>query len=189
VKSCRLLNEDGAALVIALLSLMLMMALAMSLALTTITETRIAASYREGTEAFYAADGAIERVMPDLRAAASTWNDILAGTIKSTFIDGPGADVRRLPDGTLLNLTEAPWGENAPRWQLYAHGPIASFLPPGRIDSRLYIVVWVADDSSEKEAITVLAQAYGARGVSRAVEVTVEQGGGGVRLRSWREVR
>jgi hypothetical protein len=136
VKSCRLRNEDGAALVIALMSLTLMMALAMSLTLTTITETRIAASYREGAEAFYAADAAIERVIPDLMAAAPAWNDILAGTMRSTFIDGPAGGSRRLPDGSILDLTEVPPGENNPRWQLYAYGPIASFLPPGRIASR-----------------------------------------------------
>ncbi len=58
----RIRREEGMAVVIALMAMMLMMALGMALVMTTMTETRISANYREGSEALYAADAAIERV-------------------------------------------------------------------------------------------------------------------------------
>src|SRR5688500_11969844 len=167
----RVCDEHGVALIIALMSTMLLMALGMALILTTMTETRISANYREGSEALYAADAGIERVMQDLLTVPD-WNTVLAdGGTTSAFIDGaPGA--RTLPDGTSLNLTEAtnvvrcgmvacddddvttstaerPWGDNNPRWQLYAYGPMNDMLPTDTINSRMYVIVWVADDPSE----------------------------------------
>jgi Tfp pilus assembly protein PilX len=215
--STRLADERGVAMIIALMSMMLMMALGMALVLTTMTETRISANYREGSEALYAADAAIERVMQDLLTVPD-WNTVLAdGGTTSAFIDGaPGA--RTLPDGSSLNLTEAthfvrcgkltcadadvttstaerPWGDNNPRWQLYAYGPMRDMLPTDTINSRMYVIVWVADDPSENDGdakidggspvdadeegnpgsgvVSLLAHAYGPDGVRRVVEVTV----------------
>ena len=85
--SQRLRGEDGVALIIALMSMMLLMALGIALVLTTTTETRISANYREGTEALYAADAAVERVMDDILTVPD-WNDILSGVRQSAFIDG-----------------------------------------------------------------------------------------------------
>src|SRR5688572_9557028 len=167
----RLQDERGVALIVALMAMMLLMALGMALVLTTMTETRISANYREGSEALYAADAAIERVMQDLLTVPD-WNTVLAdGGTTSAFIDGePGA--RTLPDGSSLDLNEAtsmvrcgkiecedadittstaerPWGDNNPRWQLYAYGPMRDMLPTDTINSRMYVIVWVADDPSE----------------------------------------
>jgi Tfp pilus assembly protein PilX len=212
----RLLSDErGTALVIALMSMLLMMALGMALVLTTMTETRISANYREGSEALYAADAAIERVMQDLLTVPD-WNTVIAdGGTTSAFIDGPPDD-RTLPDGTTLDLVEAtamvrcgriacdeddiststderPWGDNNPRWQLYAYGPMTDMLPTDTINSRMYVVVWVADDPSENDGnaqmdggpaadggvnpgggvLSLLAHAYGPDGVRRVVEVTV----------------
>src|SRR5688572_25579643 len=169
----RLQDERGVALIVALMAMMLLMALGMSLVLTTTTETRISSNYREGSEALYAADAAVERVMQDLLTVPD-WNTILNGTVTSAFVDGT-AGARTLPDGSSLNLTEAtymvrcgkitacsdaemnavtaerPWASNNPRWQLYGFGPMEDMLPTGTINSRMYVVVWVADDPSEND--------------------------------------
>lgn len=212
----RLADERGMALIVALMSMMLMMALGLALVLTTMTETRISANYREGSEALYAADAAIERVMQDLLTVPD-WNTVLAdGGTTSAFIDGsPG--IRNLPDGTTIDLNEAtnivrcgavacsdtdittsteerPWGANNPRWQIYAYGPMSDMLPTDTINSRVYVIVWVADDPSENDGdaqqdggtavevgeenpgggvLSLLAHAYGPEGSRRVVEVTI----------------
>jgi Tfp pilus assembly protein PilX len=167
-------DEHGVALVIALFCMLLMMALGMSLMSTTMTETRIAGNYTGGTEALYAADAAVERVMQDLLTVPD-WNNILNGTLQSSFVDGPPNTARVLPDGTTLNLGEAtnmvrcgkttactdaqmdaisderPWGPNNPRWQIYAYGAMENMLPTDTINSNMYVVVWVADDPSEND--------------------------------------
>src|SRR5947208_7611793 len=102
----RLHDEDGIALIVALMAMMLMMALGIALVLTTTTETKISGNYREGTEALYAADAAVERVMDDILTVPD-WNNILNGTVTSAFIDGPAFGQRTLPNGTKIDLTEA----------------------------------------------------------------------------------
>jgi hypothetical protein len=215
----RVRSEEGVALIIALMSMALMMALGLALMLTTMTETKISANYREGTEALYAADAAVERVMQDLLTVPD-WNSILAGTTTSAFIDGPTSGQRALADGTKIDIGEAtnmvncgkigvcsdadmnaitderPWGVNNPRWQLYAYGPMSDMIPTGTINSRMYVIVWVADDPSENDdkpakdgdpmaagkapspnpgrgVLSMLAYAYGTDGARRVVEVTV----------------
>lgn len=220
----RLRDERGIALIISLMAMMLMMALGTALVLTTMTETRIASNYRGGTESLYAADAAVERVMQDILTVPN-WDDILNGTVTSAFIDGPASGERTLPDGTKFDLTQAtnvarcgklacsesdltaitddrPWGQNNPRWQLYAYGKLEDMLPTGTITSRQYVVVWVADDPSENDndpfrdgqppagcnpatdptcssknigrgVLSMLAQAFGPDGTTRTIEVTV----------------
>ena len=167
-------EEDGVALIVSLMAMMLMMALGMSLVLTTTTETRIAGNYREGSEALYAADAAVERVIQDLLTVPD-WNNILNGSTTSAFVDGPASGTRPLADGTTLDLGQAtsmvrcgkvtacsdtdltastderPWGANNPRWQLYAYGPMDAMLPTADINSNMYVVVWAADDPSEND--------------------------------------
>src|SRR6266571_1164743 len=104
--SARVRQEDGIAMIVALMAMMLMMALGLTLVLTTTTETRISANYSQGTEALYAADAAVERVMDDILTVPD-WNDILTGTARSAFIDGAPTGTRHLPDGTTLDLDKA----------------------------------------------------------------------------------
>src|SRR5215510_7228189 len=86
----RLGDEQGIALVIALLCMLLLTALGMALTMTTITEKRIAGNYRFGVETVYAADAGVERVMQDLLTVPD-WNRILDGSTTSSFVDGaPG---------------------------------------------------------------------------------------------------
>jgi hypothetical protein len=216
----RVRDEHGIALIIALMATTLMMALGIALLMTTMTEGKIAANYRDGTEALYAADAAVERVMQDILTVPN-WDNILNGTVSSAFIDGPASGQRTLPDGSKLDLTEAtnllrcghvgtctveemnavtlerPWGENNPRWQLYAYGPMTDMLPTESINSNMYVIVWVADDPSENDCnpgqdglipacgndagkpnpgrgvLAMVAQAYGPGGVQRTIEVTI----------------
>jgi hypothetical protein len=235
-------GEEGIALVVSLMALTLMMALGVALILTTMTETKITSVHRDAAEAFYAAEAAIERTLQEL-LNVSDWDTVLAGTVTSPFSDGPPAGTRALADGRTLDLTQAtnlvrcgkvsfctdadmiartserPWGNNNPRWQIYAFGPIAGLLPAVSVDSRTYVVVWIGDDPAEndddplkdglpcvsggecvnsgKGVISMLAHAYGAGGVMRIIEVTLsrtdkdegEPEDPGVRIVSWREAR
>jgi hypothetical protein len=172
--SVRLRGENGVALIVALMSMMLLMALGMALVMTTTTETRISSNYAQGSEAMYAADAAVERVMDDILTVPA-WNDILSGARTSAFIDGPASGTRTLPDGTAINLAEAtnmldcgktttcndtdldtateerPWAKNNPRWKLYAYGLMSDMLPTETINSHDYVIVWIADDPSETD--------------------------------------
>ena len=168
----RLRDEQGIALVIALLCMLLLTALGMALTMTTITEKRIAGNYRNGVETIYAADAGVERVMQDLLTVPD-WNKILDGSTTSSFVDGaPG--VRTLPDGSQMDLVQAtamvrcgkltctnadidtatderPWAKNNPRWQLYAYGPVSDLIPTATVNSNVYVVVWIGDDPSEND--------------------------------------
>jgi PilX N-terminal len=168
----RLGNEQGVALIIALLCMLLLTALGMALTLTTSTERQISANYRDGTETMYAADAAVERVMQDVLTVPD-WNRILDGTTTSSFVDGPPG-VRTLPNGgtfDLIQLTntvrcgktscsdadmdlptdDRPWAMNNPRWQLYAYGTGTELIPTATTNSPVYVVVWIGDDPSEND--------------------------------------
>lgn len=216
----RVRDERGVALIIALMAMLLMTALGTALVLTTMTETKIAGNYRGGYEALYAADGAVERVMQDILTVPN-WDDILSGAVTSAFIDGAPSGMRTMPDGTQIDLTQAtnmarcgklscsagdlvaitderPWGANNPKWQLYAYGPLEDMIPTGTVTSRQYVIVWIADDTSENDndpekdgqppaacgnpctttnfgrgVLSMLAQAWGPDGTTRTIEVTV----------------
>jgi PilX N-terminal len=170
----RLADERGLALVISLMVMLLLTALGLALTMTTITETKITGNYAKGTEALYAADAAVERVMQDLLTVPD-WDKVLDGTTTSAFIDGLPSGERDMPDGSRINLTEAtnmlrcgkvttcadadlialtdqrPWGSNNPRWQLYAYGPLEQMIPTETINSALYVIVWAADDPAEND--------------------------------------
>jgi len=216
------MSDRGIALILVLLVMMTMSALAMSLALLVSTESRVASTYRDGMEVLYGADAALQRVLPDLAAEANP-DLALTGTAVSSFIDGPPG-LRRLPDGTFMDLhaltsmvncgravcsdidlnevrEDRPWGRNNPRWQLYGYGSLS-----GRSgDSRVYAVVWIADDPAETDddpftdgatiespgrgRLSLTAHGYGMAGTRRVIEATVSKSDGEVHVLSWREVR
>jgi Tfp pilus assembly protein PilX len=113
----RLHDERGVALVIALLSTLLMTALGMALVLTTMTETKITSNYRDGVEAMYAADAAIERTMQDLLTVAN-WDTALStvdgvtSNVTSGFVTGNLSPV--MVDGRTLELSKATAAVNCP---------------------------------------------------------------------------
>ena len=165
-------DERGMALVLVLLCAMLFLALGGALVVVVGSEATISATFREGAAALNGAEAAIVRVMPDL-AAAPDLNAAIRGNVASGFSDGP-AGVRRLPDGTNLNLlaateiercgqvactaaqmdavtAERPWGINNARWQIYGSGWLRDLTPA--IDApHVYVVVWIGDDPLETDA-------------------------------------
>ena len=195
---CRLRSAHGAALLIALMAMLLMTALATALILTTITETRIASSYGAGIEAFYGADAAIERAIDDLRTIPD-WSGLATKAATSTFVDGPPEGPRTLWDGATLDLgdeTRMVREGDGPPWRLFAYGALARMLPPGRLKSRAYVVVWVADSPDAppppgEEALSLLAQAYGPLGARRSLRVVLTRkpihDSKGILVVSWRE--
>jgi hypothetical protein len=106
---------------------------------------------------------------------------------------------------------DRPWGQNNPRWQLYAYGRLAALAagPSTALGAGgaagVYVVVWVADDPSETDMdpytdggdednpgrgrLMVTAHAYGPNGTRRVVEATVALGDPGFSVLSWREIR
>ncbi len=185
-------DERGVALIIALMATLLLTALGVALVLVTSTETQIAGHFRDAQEALYAADAGVERAVQDL-LLVPRWNDVLAGTVRSGFVDstllptlpGGGVTIDLNQATTALQAeTDAAnlWGANNPRWQLYAWGRVTNLLPTGTIDSWMYIAVWVADDPSETDGdplsdtngvLTLHAEAYGQWNTRKVIEVTV----------------
>ena len=161
----KLRRDDGVALIAALMATMLMLVLGTALMMTTITETRIAAHYREGIEVLYAADAGIELAVSDLRSMPD-WSGMLIGGTTSAVADGQ-------PDG-------GPW-------RLHARGALADMLPGTPVNPLISVVVWVAEDPSGAQgALTLRAEAHGPRGARRVVEATIRRGSDIQRL-SWRE--
>jgi PilX N-terminal len=160
----RLGSEDGTALVVALMSMMLLTALGAAVVMVSNTETMIASNHRNSQEALYAADAAIERVVQDL-LMIPRWNDVLAGSAQSSFIDGAMTTAKTLPTGGQMTLccgtstataqlqTDSDglnlWGANNPQWRLFAWGPLSDILSDRQIDTTMYVAVWVADDPAD----------------------------------------
>lgn len=198
----RLSNQEGSALIIALMAMMLLTALGAAVVMVSTTETRIAGNYRDSQEALYAADAAVERVVQDL-LLVPRWNDILNGSTHSSFAIGSSTGPIILPTGGSVTLccgtntatgqlqadTDALnlWGANNPRWQLFAWGPLSEMLPNFQIDSPMYVAVWVADDPADgtggvidgdplsdvNGTLTLHAEALGPSGTRKVLEVTV----------------
>ena len=91
-------GEEGVALIVALMATTLLMALGIALTMTTMTEGKIASNYRDGTEAIYAADAAIERVMQDILTVPD-WNNILNTASPLTASSAQPARNERPPKG------------------------------------------------------------------------------------------
>ncbi len=186
-----LIDERGTALVVALMATLLLSALGLAVIMVSQTETMITANFNNAQEALYSADAGVERAVQDL-LMAPRWNDVLAGTSPSGWVDA--STTPTLPDGTALNLTTETtrlqnetdsldlWGLNDPTWRLYAYGAISNLLPTETINSMDYVVVWVGDDPSETDnnpnadtngVLTLHTEAFGPQGSKKVVEVTV----------------
>jgi hypothetical protein len=165
------------ALVLTLMSMVLLLTLGGALALVTATETTIAARFRDGLEAFYAADAGIARTVVDLRTA--DWNAAKAGSAKSSFTD----------DTVDLAAARRDLGAIDTRdWHPYAYGRFSQMVPGAADASRLSVVVWVAVDAlGDDNLIVVRSHAYGPRGVRRMVEATMQRTADGPRVTTWRE--
>lgn len=164
----------GIALILVVLVTSFLSAIGLGLALIVIMD-RLATGNRRGSVAMlYAAEAALEVAARDL-ARLDDWSLALAGTSRSSFVDGPEGGLREIPGGGVVDLTEVtnllncgqvtpctpaqmdanskerPWGANNARWQLYAYGPFAGIAQLAR-PAPCYLAVWVADDSREQDA-------------------------------------
>jgi hypothetical protein len=187
-------------LVISMMALTLLTALAGALVLGTVTETAIAASYREGTETFYAAEAVMEVVIQDL-AAAPDWEEIINGETVSSFADGP-IGVRRV-GAVMLDLTAATQDvvaatsgyDDDASYRLYAHGRLADLVPGSGTGSPYYLVAWIAglagEGSEGQSNVRIVGRAYGPTGSRRSVVVSVVRPDSETTLRvvSWHELR
>lgn len=185
-------DDRGSAIVIALVATVLLSSLGIGVLLLSNTEGAIASNYRAGNETLYAADAAVERVVQDL-LLVPRWNDILTGSVQSSFVDASLTPT--LPSNVPINLTAmtaeiqaqsdatSPWGPNNPVWRLFAYGAMKDLLSNAAIiENSSYLAVWIADDPADGDnnpsadsngVLTLLAQAIGIHGTIRAVEVTV----------------
>jgi hypothetical protein len=173
----------------------------------------IAASYRQGQEAAYGAEAALERALTDL-AVVADWNTVLApppANRMSTFDDGLSSV--RLPDGSVVSLGAltaqrqresddlagpAIFRGDSPQWRLFAHAPIQDLVPAPAAGAPLYLLAWVSDDGADGDGdpsrdsngrVHVHAEALGGSGARRAVEAAVERSGDGViRMINWRRI-
>jgi hypothetical protein len=190
-------SEHGGALIVALMAMTVVMALGAALIVMTSTETLIARNFLAGREAFYAAEAIAELAVAELSSGLD-WNAVLAGTQTSRFVDGAPAGPRTLPVNEPVDLTQVLKLANCdtpaacagpPRWRLFAHGPLREVLPDAA-DSPLYVVALVASATSNPAApaLTVRGEAYGPRGVQRAIEQTLAAGGNGPATRAARLV-
>jgi hypothetical protein len=210
-------NDRGAALIMAIALLLLLTAVAGAVAVASRTEVLIVGNVRQGREMLHAAEGAAALVVRDLGLAAS-WNTVLTGASASSFTDGAAIGARTLPGGDTVilccgasSLTDEvqrrahggrSWGPDTPVWQIFAWGPVNSWLPAGRIDSPLYVVAWIADDPDDGDGnpyvdangfLELHVHALGPRGGRRVVEAIVERPAGGsladTKVRGWRDLR
>ena len=180
-------TERGIALVVVVMAMLILMAGGAGLALATAAETHIAAAFRVGQQALYAAEAAAEWALADLMAAVPDWATLFAGDVVSPFVDGPPSGTRTLPDGSVLDLSAVVAG--SPAWRPYAFGTLAALAPPSARASPFYILVFVAPDGTAPERLKLRTEAFGPRGAHRALELTVLRGATGARFEAWREAR
>jgi hypothetical protein len=204
-------REHGTALVLTLLATTLLSALGAAMIASANMETSIGSTFREDRELVYAAEAVVARAVHDVRLS-SRWDDILTGAQLSSFLDP--MTVPWLPSGGTLDVPAATRrlqsatntifaGANAPQWRVFASGRLADVAGQGALESRAYLVAWVADDPSEtdgnpfadtNDTLVVRGEAVGSGGRTRALEVTVTRAGvprgqAGLSITSWREVR
>jgi hypothetical protein len=203
-----IVNEErqrGMALVTVLLLIVWLTALAAAATLATLTETAIAANYREATEAFYAAEAVVEFVMQEI-APVSDWSEMLSEPGRSAFTDGPPAGGRTVGSFRLdlaaatrdvQAMVAAPPGAVQSPLVLYAFGRFRNLAPAVSNRSPAYVAAWIADRSEEERSqgsgpdrLSVVGQAYGPRGSRRSVEALVARtDGSALTVLAWRELR
>jgi hypothetical protein len=209
-------RDRGVALLITIMALTLLSALGAALMLTSTSESMIAAHFRDGIEARYAAEAALVRALDE--AAAADWAPLIDGASRSAWVDGPPAGPRPLGDGSTIDLAQVvnlagcqkstscsasdlaavtadrPWGANNPRWTAYAYGPLRGLLAPGAVDAPHYVIVLAGNGPSAAQ-LALRAEAFGPRAAHAVVETTVGRdyneasGQSFVKILSWREVR
>ena len=174
--------ESGVTLLMTLMTMLLLSALVAALVLLTSTEALIAATFRGGREAFYAAEGVGEWSIGALTTMIDEWTAIGAGLKASTFVDGLPAGPRVLAGEAVVDLTAVASAN--PAWHLFAYGSFSDLVRSPR-GSSFYVVSLVAQDPAGLDNIRVRAMAFGPRGARRMVELTLARSPRGVHVLSW----
>lgn len=178
--SRRATADRGIALIVVMLAMTLLMGLGLALIMVTMTESAIAGSYADATQAFYAAEAAVEYTVQEV-AARPDWEAVATGQIRSTFRDDAVLSVIA-PDDT------------SRAWTLFAYGRLQDLLAPVPVRAPYVIAVWIAPEGTGGGALALLGHAYGANGSRRAIELIVARAqesdaGARPRVMAWREVR
>ena len=191
----RLSNEAGVAMVMAIAALAVLTAIGVMMLLTSSSEVAIAGAFRDRRAAVYAADSIVARAIDEIGATAN-WGVLLGGATSATLVDGPPSGTRTVFPGSTIDLQQVvnmancqkpsactvaeltattdrrPWGMRNPQWQLYAYGPLRNMLPSTGDDPPWYVVLMLADDPLQADAVIALrAEAFGPRNGHTAVEL------------------
>jgi hypothetical protein len=169
------MRRDGWAILVVMLATFLLAAIGVALGLAAAYDALASANVRGARSTFYAAEAGLERAVLDLPRYPD-WDQILSGTVTSSFRDGAPAGLRDLPGGGTLSLDEwvnlancarpepcdaaamdavteeRRWGENNPRWRLFGWGPLSLLVPDLDARSEAYLAVLVADDPTETDS-------------------------------------
>jgi hypothetical protein len=177
-------GESGVALLLTLITMLLLSALAAAMVLLTSTEALIAASFRGGREAFYAADAVGEWSLAALGTMTDEWTAVCAGLKASSFVDGAPAGPRTVAGQPVIDLTSVAAAN--PGWHLFAYGTFSD-LVRSRGSSPFYVVSLVAQDPAGLDNLRVRAMVFGAHGARRTVELALLRSPRGVHVVSWAE--
>jgi hypothetical protein len=195
-------------LLVVMMALTLLTGLGTVLIVGTMTETAVAAAYRQGVEMFYVADAAVEFAIRDL-AGRDDWDAVLSGDESSALVDGAPGGPRQV-GARMIDLTRATAEVEAllaaraappdTPAQLYAWSRFDRLVPAAAARPPAYVCVWVAaltggeEDDPPVRLLYVAGRAYGATGGQRTVLVTVARPIDPdepqiVQVRSWEEPR
>lgn len=192
-------GEGGSILLPVLLLMMLFTAIAAGAAIVVRMELFLQERFRQGAEAFYAADAALATAIAELRRLPS-WTAVLDGSVTSSSSRGGLSDPKSVPGGVVLvccgagSLSErlARETQASParsrrtvQWQPFLWTPFDA-LGPWPAPGGLYVAVWVGDDEADGDGapgldsngvVIVRAEAVHPSGTRRIVEAYVAQPG------------
>jgi hypothetical protein len=215
-------GDRGNALLPVMLVAVLVSALAMTVSVVVPLETRIAWRFQESVQARYAAEGALSIAIAELRLKPD-WTGVVSGAEASALAVGAFAGGATVPGGGRVELCCGPgsasaWlaaetlasplpSRRAMAWRPYYWGTFDS-LVPFEPPSRLFLIVWVANDEDDgdalddrNQAVLLRAEAVEPSGLRRVVEATVARAAPAapaspgaaatpvVEIVQWREVR
>jgi hypothetical protein len=144
-----------------MMTITLLTAMVASLALAVVTETAVAANYRQAVETLYAAESAVEFALQEI-ARVEDWSELIGEPGQAAFVEGPFQDLVTGVTGASAVHVAVWLADRSP-------GP--------------------KDDAAPPRVISVVGEAFGPRGSRRAVEVLVEKGdSSAVRVLTWREL-
>jgi hypothetical protein len=195
-----LAREEGVAVLVAMMAILIMTAFGTALILSWSSETTIAGHFVNAVEGGYAADAMLARGLDDL-LGMDDWNPVIAGLLRSHWVDGPPTGARTLADGSRIDLSQVvnmancqrssacspadiveatsdrPWGANNPEWKLYAYGSLPAVMASAAVDSRFYVLLMVGQGPAPN-LLAVRAEAFGPRGAHAIVEATASRTSG-----------